>query len=463
MLKVSGRNIVDEKGQKVILKGYNIGSWMMMENFMVGYPGTEEEFRYAVKKYAGEENYEYFFDRFLTYFFNEKDAAFLKEIGVNCIRIPFNYRHFESDNAPYQYKESGFKHMDRAIEICKKYGIYIILDLHAAQGHQSTHWHCDNNNLMPAEFFTNEDNRNRFIKLWVHIANRYKNEDIIAGYDLINEPVADNSVTGGTAVMYLNKVYRDATAAIREVDPDHIIFIAGNNYDNDFDVIDPPFTDNLAYTCHYYLDVCTSAPVTYPGKIGGLFYDRRQVELQMDARDEYMRKYNVPCWVGEFGVRLSYPGLTEVRLQAFGDQLDCIASREHHYSIWSYKDINFLGTVFVSHDSPWMKFTKDIRDLKKKYFVDLNFRVSEDWGISQMLQLKDPNGMNDMYGELKEEIAVAMKSKIASALADKLGQKFANLSKKELDELAASFDFDNCLIDEKRLEVIKRYGRLNGE
>ena len=62
-----------------------------------------------------------------------------------------------------------------------------------------------------------------------------------------------------------------------------------------------------------------------------------------------------------------------------------------------------------------------------------------------------------------ENFSVAMKSKIASALADKLGQKFANLSKKELDELAASFDFDNCVIDEKRLAVIKKYGRLEAE
>ena len=463
MLRVSGNLIVDEKGQKIVLKGYNIGNWMMLENFMFGYPGTEEEFRYAVKKYAGEENYEYFFDRFLSYFFNEKDAAFLKDIGVNCIRIPFNYRHFESDNAPYRYMESGFKHMDRAIDICKKYGIYVILDLHAVQGHQSTSWHCDNNNLMPAEFFTNEDHRQRFIKLWVHIAKRYKDEDIIAGYDLINEPDAIDSVTGGTAVKILNQVYKDATAEIRKVDPDHIIFIAGNNFNNDFDVIEPPFADNLAYTCHYYLDVCTSTAVPYPGKVAGIFYDRRQVELQMNARDEYMRKHNVPCWVGEFGVRLSYPGLTECRLLAFGDQLDCICKREHHYSIWNYKDIGFLSTVYVSPESPWMRFAKDIIDLKKKYFVDLNFRVNEDWGISQLLQLKDPNGMNDLYGALKEEIAVAMKSKIASALADRLGKKFAGLSRKELDELASSFDFDNCVIDEKRLKVIKKFGCLEVE
>jgi len=462
VLQVFGNQIVDENKQPVVLKGYNIGTWLMLENFMLGYPGTEEEFRSAVKKYAGEANYKYFFDSLLTHFFNEKDAAFLKKIGVNCIRIPFNYRHFESDNFPYQYMESGFEHLDRAVSICKKYGIYIILDLHAAQGHQSTHWHCDNNNLQPAELFTNKDCRSRFIKLWEHIAKHYKEEDIIAGYDLINEPVADDAVTAGTATKYLNELYKDATAAIRAVDPDHIIFIAGNDFNNDFSRIDAPFTENLAYTCHYYLDVCTSTAAPYPSRINNLFYDRAQIERQMDVRDEFMRRYNVPCWVGEFGARLNYPGLTDYRLKAFGDQLDCICKRGHHYSIWSYKDIGYVSTVVVSPESPWMKFGEEILKLKKQYHVDLNFRINEDWGISQLLHLKDPDGLNDIYGKLKEEIVVAMKSKIASELADRLGRKFAGLTRKDLDQLAASFDFDNCFIDEKRLKVIQKYGCLEG-
>ena len=31
----------------------------------------------------------------LEYFFQDEDAKFFKSLGLNCIRIPFNYRHFE--------------------------------------------------------------------------------------------------------------------------------------------------------------------------------------------------------------------------------------------------------------------------------------------------------------------------------------------------------------------------------
>lgn len=456
MLKVQGKLIIDENGKEVVLKGYNVGNWMMMENFMLGYPGTEQEFRSAIKKHAGQEKYDYFFNRFMHYFLGEKDIAFMKEMGVNCIRIPFNYRHFESDNTPYQYDSKAMNYLDNIVEICRKYDVYVILDMHAVQGYQSTAWHCDNNG-QPARLYTHASERDRFYKLWAHIAEHYKGDDIIAGYDVINEPDALTD----DAMDVLNLVNQEVTEAIRAVDPDHIIFIAGNSYNRHFDKLDPPFAENLAYTCHYYLDACTSTPMNYPGELSNIVYDRKLVELQMDHMDSYMREHNVPCWVGEFGVRLNYEGYTEDRLKAFADQLDCICQRKHHYSIWSYKDVGYLSTVTIKPNSPWMIFANDIIEMKKRYFVDRNFRINEDWGITSLLNLKDTSGMNDVYGTVKEAVVDGMKVALASELADMLGKKFANLSLAELDELASSFSFDNCFIDDRRVDDIKKYGRLD--
>ena len=65
----------------------------------------------------GREKYDFFFDRFLHHFFAEADAKYFKSLGLNCIRIPFNYRHFEDDMTPRVLKESGFKHLDRVIDL----------------------------------------------------------------------------------------------------------------------------------------------------------------------------------------------------------------------------------------------------------------------------------------------------------------------------------------------------------
>jgi endoglucanase len=90
---------------------------MLMENFMNGFPGREHQIRGALRKVLGEEKYTFFFDKFLEYFFTDKDAAFLASLGFNCLRLSFNYRHFEDDMKPFEIKEDGFKHVDRVVEI----------------------------------------------------------------------------------------------------------------------------------------------------------------------------------------------------------------------------------------------------------------------------------------------------------------------------------------------------------
>lgn len=90
---------------------------MNMENFITGYPGHESEHRAAMKKVLGQEYYEFFFDKWLEYFFTDADAVFFASLGLNALRLPFNYRHFEDDMNPRVLKEEGFKHLDRVIDL----------------------------------------------------------------------------------------------------------------------------------------------------------------------------------------------------------------------------------------------------------------------------------------------------------------------------------------------------------
>lgn len=73
---------------------------MNMENFITGYPGHECEHREAMRTILGDEKYEFFFDKFLEYFFTEEDAKSFASLGLNCLRLPFHYRHLEDDMNP---------------------------------------------------------------------------------------------------------------------------------------------------------------------------------------------------------------------------------------------------------------------------------------------------------------------------------------------------------------------------
>lgn len=75
----------------------------MMENFMNGFPGREHQIRNALGKVLGKEKRDFFFDKFLEYFFTEKDAEFFVSLGFNCVRLSFNYHHFEDDSEYGQF------------------------------------------------------------------------------------------------------------------------------------------------------------------------------------------------------------------------------------------------------------------------------------------------------------------------------------------------------------------------
>src|SRR5258708_35541286 len=108
-----GSSLVDSQGQKVVLRGFGLGGWMNMENFITGYPANEEAQRQALRQVLGQDNYAFFFDRFLEYFFGRIDARFIVSLVLNLLRLPVNYRTFESRLEQFVIKEACYQHLDR--------------------------------------------------------------------------------------------------------------------------------------------------------------------------------------------------------------------------------------------------------------------------------------------------------------------------------------------------------------
>lgn len=142
----------------------------------------------------------------------------LSEMGFNSVRFYINYRFFEDDHAPYKYKESGFKWLDKNVKWAKKFGMGIIINMHCPQGgYQST------GNGM--ELWTDAENQNRLIALWKTIAERYSDEPTVWGYGLLNEPyVPLLNTMEESAEQYFELTDRIAKE-VRKVSPYQALFI----------------------------------------------------------------------------------------------------------------------------------------------------------------------------------------------------------------------------------------------
>ncbi|MDP9311187.1 MAG: glycoside hydrolase family 5 protein [Chloroflexota bacterium] len=453
-LAIQGSQIVNQQGDPVVLRGFGLGGWMNMENFITGYPGNEEAQRDAIRAVLGPEKYERFFDRFLACFFTADDAKFIQSLGLNLLRLPVNYRHFEDDMAPFEIKESGFKHLDRVIQLCADHGIYTIIDLHALPGYQNQHWHSDNPTHQ-ALFWKHKHFQDRAVHLWERFAQRYRDNGWVAGYNLINEPADPTE-------QMLMPVYRRLYDAIRAIDPDHLIFLEGNRYSLDFHMFGEPWP-NVVYTNHDYALPGFIDGGPYPGVSRGQYVDRDSLEQTFRNRSTYMLEHKTPIWVGEFGpVYTGDPQADAMRYQLLKDQLEIYKRYNASWAIWTYKDIGLQGIVYAAPDSKWMKRIRPILERKARLGVDA-------WGgrdtevqhivapIEQTLQHEFPDYHPFPFGPKRHIAQLVRHMLLAEPLVDVFAACFKDVTEQEIDELMQSFEFKNCVQRTELAQLLASY------
>lgn len=440
-IQVDGTRLVRGDGTPVVLRGVGLGGWMNMENFITGYPATESLQRRALRAALGQEGYERFFDRFLEVFFDQDDARYLASLGLNSVRIPFNYRHFEDDDRPFELKEQGFARLDRVVDLCAAAGIYTILDLHALPGAQNQHWHSDNPTHW-AHFWTHRHFQDRVVHLWEALADRYKDNPWVAGYNPVNEP-------GDSSGEVIGPFYRRLEKAVRAVDPHHVLFLDGNRYSTQFDQLGDPLP-NTVYTAHDYALPGFADGGPYPGTSRGQYVDRDVVEKTFLARTEYMRQTGTPIWVGEFGpVYTGDPERDAQRYTLLGDQLDIYAEHSASWALWTYKDIGLQGLVHTPADSPYVQRIQPV--LEKKARLGVDSWGSVDAGVRHIMDPIEETFAREFpdfspfpWGTQRWVNVLVRHVLLAEPLVEDFGRCFEGVSPQEAESLADSFRFDRC-------------------
>ena len=277
---VKGRKIINTNGENLLLKGINLGNWLVPEGYMFHFKSTNsprmiyELFNILI----GEDEANKFWESYRSNYITKDDIHFIKSHGFNSVRIPFNFRLFVMDYPYYELKGVGYELLEQVIKWCKEENLYVILDMHCAPGGQ-TGDNIDDSYGYPF-LFESPESQQLTINIWRKLADIYKDEPIIIGYDLLNEPIA-HYFDVEKLNPKLEPLYKRITKAVREVDTNHIIFLGGAQWDSNFKIFGPPFDKKLVYTFHKYW--------TEPTK-----------DVIRDYID-FSKKYNVPIWLGESG------------------------------------------------------------------------------------------------------------------------------------------------------------------
>ncbi len=327
-LRTSGQDIVNEKGEKVFLRGVGLGNWLLPEGYMwkFGPEGDRpRKIEKVIRDLIGEEKSAAFWKSFRENYITEADIKKIAELGFNSVRPALNSRLFLTEGDNPVFLEEGFQLIDSLVKWCTKYHIYVIIDMHGAPGGQ-TGANIDDSPADEPELFIKMENQDRLVDLWLKIATRYKDNPTVAAYDLLNEPLPINTGSAEKYKHLLVPLYQRLIAEIRKVDDRHMITLEGFDWSNDWSLFDKPMTDNVFYQFHYY---CWSRP----DKLNDISYFLRKRDL-----------LNTPVWVGETGEK----GNTIYWATAQYFEANNIG-----YSFWPWKKMDTQNTPYSIKKPPY--------------------------------------------------------------------------------------------------------------
>lgn len=372
LLKTNGQKIVNDKGENIQLRGLGLGGWMLQEGYMLktaDFAGPQYKIKEKIAELVGEKGMNDFYKAYLKNGITKQDIDFLKKSGFNLIRLPMHYNLYtlpiekESVKGQNTWLEDGFKMTDDLLKWCADNKMYLILDLHAAPGGQGNDVNISDNDKSKPSLWESEENQKKTIALWKKLAERYKDEPWIGGYDLINEP--NINFTGknlnGTDEMSntpLWKLQKDITEAIRQVDKKHIVIIEGNGWGNNYNGLTPIWDDNMAFSFHKYWN----------------YNDDATIKNALDLRE----KYNMPIWLGETGENSNV---------WFTELIQLLDKHNIGYAFWPMKKIdNIAGITNVKITPEYQKlldyWTKGGEKPSKEFATKALTKIADNYKFS---------------------------------------------------------------------------------
>lgn len=280
----------------------------------------------------------------------EEHFKWIRDWGFNFVRIPMDYWLWIDSNwretrtlSPgevFRIKEPAFEPIDRLVELSRKYGLHISLNLHRAPGY------CINNpEREPFVLWSDPLAEEAFSLHWHTIARRYRGvSDFDLSLNLLNEAPAPRD--GYMTREDYRRVMTRALTAIRSVSPTRTVIIDGLSVGNQ--VVNEMLDTGVVQSVHAYFPAQVShyraswvdRNMDFPepswpllNEEGAPRVSRATLEERFAPWAELARKgIGVHC--GECGCFNRTPH--KVMLDWMTDVLDMLSLHNVGYALWNF-------------------------------------------------------------------------------------------------------------------------------
>lgn len=384
-VRAQGPILLDSHGKPFGLVGTNLGGWLVQESWLVptdvggeyGHIDMLVELANKFGKQKADELIATYEDNWVT----EADFKFIKDLGMNCVRLPFSYMtlcdavRFNDETelferTPFEelsLRDDAFARIDWALEMCKKYGLYLILDMHGAVGSQNGNDHSgdiafhDEGGLLWRQDATGEICRQKTKELWVAVASRYKDETAVAFYDLLNEPGTKDANGNQKTARQTWDYFDELLDAIRLVDPNHAVCMESCWEAGDLPSPSEYGWQNVIYQYHHYNWVGDRIV-----DANSFYYGLKRATLSL---------VDVPIFIGEFNVwgdcQRKYGDRTQTDEDAWAGVVELYCGLGWHFTTWNFKH--------AATNSTWglLNLASDLR--QANFRTDSAEEIAEAW------------------------------------------------------------------------------------
>lgn len=328
MLRTSGRKIINASGATVQLKGFNLGGWFVMEDFMspmdAGGLTDTHSIMLKLSERFGVTTQRALMKTYQETWINASDLDNIKNAGFNTVRVPVWWGQFFALNDPTTtgWRDDAFERLDWLVAAAAARNLYVIIDMHGVIGGQNVQATTGraNRNL----YWTSASFQSNTAWMWWQIANHYKGNPTVAGYDLINEPI------GAPDANAVWTAYASLYTTVRSADPEHMIFVEGTYGSWNWDMLPPPSKygwTNIVYEMHEYQANASADKI------------KNGSEAQVADFNRHA-SWNVPGYIGEFNDFAAGAATWQNSITGYNNA-------GLSWTMWSYKAVNGVAP------NPW--------------------------------------------------------------------------------------------------------------
>ncbi len=317
--------------------------------------------------------------------FTRQDFDNLAALGANYVNL--SHPGLFTETAPFTLDMDIQNNLDDLLAKAAQADLFAVISFRTGPGRSEFTFFWDeagdwfSPDYLNDSLWQDQAAQDAWVEMWRYTAQRYKNNPIVVGYDLMVEPnsneVGSSVITDrldiwdpdefyarhGNSLYDWNQLYPRIVAAIRQVDPDTPILIGGMGYS----AVDwLPYMKILTNARTVYM-VHQYAPFIYTHQASDTTtcaYPGNQCDLDDDGVNDLLNKawlensvfsitnafsnaHSVPVAANEFGLMRWEPGADRF----MDDQMDLMEARGMNYALWEwtpvwepyqiYNDFNF--------------------------------------------------------------------------------------------------------------------------